>query len=100
MKLEDEEEKAEDDAADAEGGVDELIGAVVTWLTVERDFSVGRPCLSKYLSAAWAICSAVMVSTSLPIYSLMRAGRLLRTCSLYMWSISTSFVSSLSCRRN
>ena len=97
MKCEDE----EDDEEAAGGGVDELVGADVTWLTVvERDFSVGRPCLSKYLSAVVATCSAVIDSTSLPMYSRMRGGRLLRTCSRRTWSTSTSLTSSLSWRRN
>ena len=80
-------------AADAEG-VDEEIEEE-TWLIGVENFSVGRPWRSKKSSACLATCSAVNPSTSFPIISLMRGGIDLRTCSLSMWSISTSLTSSL-----
>ena len=78
------EEDAEADAADAVDDVEEGAEAAATWLIVESDLSMGRPWRSKYLSAVAATCSAVIVSTSLPISSLMRGGTFLRTCSRRM----------------
>ena len=85
-------------AADADG-VDEAFEDEATWLIGVEGFSVGRPFLSKKSSACLATCSAVSPSTSFPIISLMRGGIDLSTCSLRMWSISTSLTSSLRRRR-
>ena len=53
-----------------------------TLLTGLTAFSVGRPWRSKKSSACLATCSAVKLSTSFPIISLIRGGIDLRTCSL------------------
>ena len=87
----DEEEDAEELLA-----VDEEEEGVATWLMEAAGFSSGLPLRSKNVSAVAATSFAVMVSTSLPIISLMRGGIVFNKCSLRMRSIVTSLVSSSS----
>ena len=96
MKGDEDDDEEEEGAENVEEEDEEALVVFDTWLMVERDLSVGRPWRSKYLSAAVATCSAVIVSTSLPRYSLILGGMLLRTCSRSRWSTSTSLVSSFS----
>ena len=88
-------EEAEEGGA-GEGSAKEDDGAVDTLLTGVAAFSSGLPFLSKKESAAFATSAEDILSTSFPKISLIRGGIVLRRCSLRMWSISTSFVSSLS----
>ena len=84
---------ADDAEEDAAAGVDELLEMLLTGVVV---FSRGLPCLSKKLSAHSATSFAVLVSTALPIISLILAGMVLSRCSFLISSISTSLVSSTS----
>ena len=43
MKGEDDADEEEEDAADVVEDDGEAVDAAVTWLIVERDFSIGRP---------------------------------------------------------
>ena len=71
--------KVEDgvDEEDEEGAGD----AAATWLIGVAVFSSGLPCLSKKVSANLATSVAVIVSTCLPMISLILEGIVLRRCS-------------------